>query len=150
WIWSTFEQVDNIPPTVSDGPGTFNFHDGNLNDHMPDANPYPIDPPILPTPQPFNVERLTPIHNSTAQTNSKYRDLLKQANAVWQHYQLVMTQWPVPPDGVPLQGPVPPTRPGIPPNTIPGRANPITAFANVTMETFDQTNVKQGCMNCHN
>jgi hypothetical protein len=140
WIWSTFEQVDNVPPAVSGGSGKFNFNDGT-GGPMLSFNKYPIEPLIVPTPAPFNVERVTPIHPSTADTNTTYRNLLRGAGSVWQFYQLVMTQWPL----VPLQ----PATPGTPANTFPG-TNATSAFANVTMETFDQANVKTGCMACHN
>ena len=147
WIWSTFEQVDNVPPPAPGAPGTFGFNDGTAT-AMPQSNPYPINPLILPTPAPFNVQRLVPINGSTANTNNKYRTLLKGAGAVWQFYQLVMTQWPTP-------VPADPTKPGTPNFTFPGR-NPTSAFANVTMETFDQVDqhgqpdITKGCMNCHN
>jgi len=149
WIWSTFEQVDNVPPAVSGAPGAFNFNDGT-GTPMPQSNPYPINPLILPTPAPFNVQRFSsvPIDGSTANTNNVYRNLLKgTGGSVWQFYQLVMTQWPVPPSQ--------PNLPGTPANTFPGR-NPTSAFANVTMETFDQLDqngqpdITKGCMNCHN
>jgi hypothetical protein len=140
WIWSTFEQVDNVPPAVSGGSGKFNFNDGT-GGPMLSFNKYPIEPLIVPTPAPFNVERVTPIHPSTADTNTTYRNLLRGAGSVWQFYQLVMTQWPL----VPSQ----PATPGTPANTFPG-TNATSAFANVTMETFDQANVKTGCMACHN
>jgi hypothetical protein len=146
WIWSTFEQVDNVPPPVSGAPGTFGFNDGK-GGVMPPANPYPIDPLILPTPPPFNVQRLVPINPSTANTNDAYRALLKQTGSVWQFYRLVMTQWPTVASD--------PSKPGTPAFTFPG-TNATSAFANVTMETFDQVDqngqpdVKRGCMNCHN
>lgn len=138
WIWSTFEQVDNVPPPVAGGPGKFNFNDGK-GGAMPISNPYPIDPLTLPTPAPFNVQRLTPIHPSTASTNTSYRNMLE--GSVWQFYQLVMTQWPL----VPSQ----PGTLGTPSNTFPG-TNATSAFANVTMETFDQADIRKGCMACHN
>jgi hypothetical protein len=142
WIWSSFEQVDNVPPPVSGGPGTFNFNDGT-GAKMPDTNPFPLDPPILPPPAPFNVERVAsaPINPSTVTTNGTYQQLLKNAGSVWQFYQLVMTQWPVPASR--------PDLPGTPANTFPG-INAQSAFANVTMETFDQGSITTGCMNCHN
>jgi hypothetical protein len=140
WIWSTFEQVDNVPPPIAGGPGKFNFNDGT-GAAMPNSNPYPIDPLILPTPAPFNVQRVTPIHPSTTNTNTAYRNMLQGAGSVWQFYQLVMTQWPLDPSQ--------PATPGTPANTFPGM-NATSAFANVTMETFDQTSIRTGCMNCHN
>ena len=138
WIWTTFEQVDNVPPAVGGGPGTFNFNDGK-GGAMPFANPYPIDPLLLPTPAPFNVQRVTPIHASTANTNTAYRNMLERS--VWQFYQLVMTQWPLDVSQ--------PGKPGVPANTFPG-TGATSAFANVTMETFDQSKIQTGCMNCHN
>ena len=139
WIWSSFEHVDNVPPAVPDGPGTFNFHDGT-GAVMPMRNPYPINPPILPTPAPFNVERLKPIHGNTQSTNTAYRNLLKAAGSKWQFYQLVVTQWPVPASQ--------PSQPGDPAHTFPG-TGATTAYANVTMESFDQRDIRTGCMNCH-
>jgi hypothetical protein len=68
---------------------------------------------------------------------------------VWQFYQLVMTQWPVPPQGVPPEGPVPASQPGSPNFTFPG-TGATTAFANTTLETWDQNTIFKGCMNCHN
>jgi len=132
WIWSTFEQIDNVPP----GSG-MNFNDGS-GTPMPTANPYTVDPLPLPTPKPYNVTRVRPIHDSTRKTNTAYQSLL--ANTPWRYYQLVMTQWPLVPNS--------PATFATPQNTFPGN-NATTAFANTTMETFDQTTVFTGCMGCH-
>jgi hypothetical protein len=137
WIWTTFEQVDNVPPVVTGGPGTFNFNDGTANP-MPSKNPYKIDPLSIPTPAPYNVSRIKPVHSTTQATNTTYQTLL--AGTPWQFYQLVMTQWPLMPSS--------PSTPGTPQNTFPG-TGATTAFANTTMETFDQSSVFSGCMGCH-
>jgi hypothetical protein len=140
WIWTTFEQVDNIPQTGAQSP--FAFNDGTAAP-MP-TPPGPIGfPPPTPTPTPvFNVRRVMPIHPSTQGTNSKYQAALaSQGTGVWQFYQLVMTQWPVVPNS--------PSTPGTPANTFPG-TGATTSFANVAMETFDQANIGTGCMACHN
>lgn len=138
WIWSTFEQVDNIPQDGAVSP--FPFNDGT-GTPMPDDNPIGFPPPLVP-PQKFNVQRLTPINPSTAATNAKYQQALaSQGSGVWQFYKLVMTQWPTTANN--------PALPGDPTHTFPG-ANPTSAFANVTLETFDQTRIQTGCMNCHN
>jgi hypothetical protein len=142
WIWSSFEHVDNVPPGE---PGTdgFMLNNGNQSQSMPKGNPYPIDPLILPPPAPFNVVRLKQINDSTQQTNSLYRGALKKQNSIWQNYQLVMTQWPVVPNNVQGKG-------GGPKFTFPGIDGGKTSFANTTMETFDQSDVKTGgCMSCH-
>jgi hypothetical protein len=138
WIWSTFEQVDTVPPKQNDGPNTFGFNDGK-GTPMPPANPFVLNPLALPTPPPFNITRTFPIHASTQATNLAYRNALK--GTPWQFYQLVMTQWPIPA-----------SQPGIngaPGNTFPGRGA-TTAFSNTTLETFDQGSISTGCMACHN
>jgi hypothetical protein len=145
WIWATFEQVDNVPPLQTDttgafGPGTSNFNDGTVT-AMPKRNPYPLDRVLsAPTAAAFNVKRLKPIHSSTQTTNAAYRAALH--GTVWENYQLVATQWPLIPNS--------PSTPGTTDNTFPGKSpNDVTAFSNVTLETFDQTAVATGCMNCH-
>ena len=152
WIWSTFEQVDNVPPAEPGSTGKFAFNDGTST-AMPGKNPLTLSP-LAPQPvKPFNVTRSasTPIHPKTTTTNSKYRNLL--AGTVWANYQLVMTQWPT------GQGnqPVPTSQGGDVGHTCPGvgavgqtcPSGAASAFANVTMETFDQTRVQFGCMSCH-
>jgi hypothetical protein len=142
WIWSTFEQIDNVPPPAAGAPGNFNLNDGT-GTAMPGANPIPLNPLPSPMPTPFNVTRVQPITSSTQGTNALYQQALQ--GTVWQYYKLVMTQWPTPGNA--------PTNPGTPGFTIPGTAIPNTqniAFSNMTMETFDQLKIQQGCMNCHN
>jgi hypothetical protein len=142
WIWTSFEQVDNISQTGGQAP--FAFTDGT-GTQMPSNNPIAFPPPESP-PLKFNVQRLKPIHPSTQQTNAAYRQALAQQNSVWQFYQLVMTQWPLqlnPPQ------PIPVSQQGSPNFTFPG-TGATTAFSNVTMETFDQERIRTGCMNCHN
>src|SRR6202034_160551 len=68
WIWSTFEQVDNVPPTPG-ATGAFGFNDGK-GGASPLQPPPPTDPnggfppnnwasPIV-----YNVVRLQPINNT--------------------------------------------------------------------------------------
>jgi len=146
WSWSTYEHVDNIPSSAAaDGPGKFIFHDGSSAE-MPDENPLPLVP-LAPQPaKPFNVTRSarTPIHPNTAATNTRYRALLK--DTMWANYQLVMTQWSRVPGN--QANPVAVTVTGDASTTFPG-VGAGSAFANVTMETFDQNRVQLGCMNCH-
>jgi len=143
WIWSSFEHIDNVFQTEPANRGPLTFRNASGQPPMPTTgNPIPFPPPGTPPP-PFNVERQKPIHNSTLATNAKYQTAFK--GTVWENYELVMTQWP-------LQASQP-TVPGTPPNTFPGSSFPgssDTAFANTTMETFDQNSVSFGCMACHN
>jgi hypothetical protein len=82
-----------------------------------------------------------PINQSTVATNAIWQGALKTRNSVWQFYQLTMTQWPVPGNS--------PANPGSPGFTFPGNGSATSAFANTTLETWDQTNIRTGCMNCH-
>jgi len=146
WIWSTFEQIDNIPQDGAAPPYT--YHDGTAQP-MPERNPYftatpvPCDPHPAKDPCPFNVTRVHPIAALTGDTNKIYRETLaKEGSGVSQYYQLIMTQRTKPENS---------TKDGRPDNTIPGSGTaPMTSFANVTMETFEQSEITSGCMACHN
>jgi hypothetical protein len=146
WIWSSFEQVDAVPPKWADSPGTFALNDAAAAP-MPDQNPLSLTP-LAPEPvRPYNVERAAdaPILTATELTSYGYRRLL--AGTPWQHYRLIVTQWPR------LEGnqadAIPARLDGSVENTFPG-SGAFSAFANVTMETFDQKGVQLGCMSCHN
>jgi hypothetical protein len=154
WIWSTFEQIDNVPPpsyvppTPPNPPTqTFTFNDGT-------ATPMP---PNIPTnfvwknalqapspPPPVNIQRVTPVNPSTVQTNGLWQSAFAAKNSVWQYYQLTMTQWPTPGNT--------PSNPGSPNFSVPGSGphDHGSAFANTTLETWDQSNIRSGCMACHN
>ena len=146
WIWSSFEQKDIVPPRWPDNPGAFVLHDGTQTT-MPAQNPLSLAP-VAPEPvRPFNIVRDpgAPILTDTELTNFAWQRML--AGTPWQHYRLVVTQWPR------LEGnqakPIPASVDGTPPNTFPG-TGAFSAFANVTMETFDQKRIELGCMSCHN
>ena len=146
WIWSSFEQKDTVPPAWPDSPGAFVLNDGTRGS-MVDKNPLALVP-LAPEPaKPFNVVRDAgaQILTRTELTNYAYQKLL--AGTPWQYYKLVVTQWPR------LEGeqssPIPATVDGSAPNTFPG-TGAFSAFANVTMETFDQKRIELGCMSCHN
>ena len=146
WIWSSFEQKDAVPPKWADWPGAFALNDGS-GAPMPERNPLSLVP-LAPEPvRPFNVvrDRDAPILTSTELTSFGYQHLL--TGTPWQHYRLVVTQWPR------LEGnqaaPIPASQDGSVANTFPG-LGAFSAFANVTMETFDQKGVELGCMSCHN
>jgi hypothetical protein len=96
-------------------------------------------------PPPVNIERLMPINESTKRTNKIWKDKLRDRNSVWQYYQLVVTQWPDDTDRCGNEGC------GAPDHTIPGSTKlRDSAFANTTMETWNQTDIGTGCMSCHN
>jgi hypothetical protein len=146
WIWSSFEQVETVPPKWADWPGAFVLNDAK-GAPMPEQNPLSLVP-LAPEPvRPFNVVRDAgaPILTATELTSYGYRHRL--AGSPWQYYRLIVTQWPR------LEGnqadPIPARVDGSVENTFPG-TGAFSAFANVTMETFDQKGVQLGCMSCHN
>ncbi len=148
WIWSTFEQVDVVPPARNDAPGRLALHNGK-SEPPPAENPLALVP-LAPEPvKPFNVTRsaVSPISPKTAYTNLMYER--KLSGTIWQNYQLVMTQWPRQ-EGEQSR-PIPASLNGDASHTFPGLGSASgSAFANVTMETFDQDRPQLGCMNCHN
>lgn len=167
WVWSTFEQVDNVPPDPdvspkpSPPPNGYSFNNGT--DTPPTPNGYNYKPPLTapgtptPTPSPVQVTRINPIPNtpqgqSTRDVNLYYQGLLK--GTVWQYYQLVVTQWPANPgvgQGKPFMLM---QKGGIYPQNA-GAAFPVNGAVNTTMETYFQTqNDAAGaggnsCMSCH-
>jgi hypothetical protein len=172
WIWSSFEHVDNVPggirvPPVglakpnrfgntsgSSCPGRqtvirpFTFNDGSSSRMPPHIPPGYVLNEVQATrcpPLPVNIERLTPSNESTKRTNEIWQDKLRDRNSVWQYYELVVTQWPDDTDRCGDEGC------GAPNHTIPGSAKlRDSAFANTTMETWNQTDIGNGCMSCHN
>jgi len=146
WIWSSYEQIDSVPPSRFGDPVKFTFHDGGKA-RMPDENPLSLTPLAAQPVAPFNVERpfFAKVHPKTELTNYQYQELLK--DTVWQYYGIVTTQWPRMEGNQAL--PVPATQNGDITNTFPG-AGAFSAYANVAMETFDQGRPQLGCMSCHN
>jgi hypothetical protein len=146
WIWSSFEQIDSVPPSRFGERVQFTFHDGGKSP-MPAENPLSLVP-LAPQPvTPFNVERpfFAHVHPKTELTNYQYQEMLKET--IWQYYGIVVTQWPRMEGNQAL--PVPASQNGDITNTFPG-AGAFSAFANVAMETFDQGRPQLGCMSCHN
>jgi hypothetical protein len=167
WVWSTFEQVDNVPPDPdvspkpSPPPSGYSFNNGTGN--PPTPNGFNYKPALTapgtptPTPSPVQVTRVNPIPNtptgqSTRDVNLYYQTALK--GTVWQYYQLVVTQWPASPgigQGKPFMLM---NNGGVYPQNA-GSAFPANGAVNTTMETYFQTqNDAAGaggnsCMSCH-
>lgn len=133
WIWSTYEQVDNITPIHAAVPALNNPNCG------PEACP-----PNRQTAAavPTQLSRVIPIPardpdcsqpdqalDNVVQLNADLRAALTQAGSVLANYQLINTQWPLPHS----QGTV-------------FRAAPAL-LANTTMESFSQDT--SSCMGCH-
>lgn len=115
WVWSTFEQVDNL---------TKSFYNPNCNNcpvnvPLPASDSLELSPDGKPLNAPTQVTRINPIQDSAAVAlNNRFQTLLK--GSVWSNYQLVSTQWLLFDDVAPgflansvletfLQGPNPPS-----------------------------------------
>lgn len=132
WIWSTFEQVDNVtaPPN-----GKASYFDPDAP--APDVNKSPCAgnrSPCTPRPgrtfqTPDPLTRVTPVPAETVAVNTDAQAAL--AGTFGQFYELVDTQWPTDPDdpGNPLGTPQP------------------NILANTTMESYIQPT--SSCMACH-
>jgi hypothetical protein len=169
WVWSTFEQVDNVPPDAgvtpqpTPPPNGYSFNNGTSTPVTPNGYDYrpPVQPSVQPGPQPsptplvpVQVTRVNPIPDtpqgaSTRDFNAYYRQFLK--GTVWQYYELVVTQWPFQPG---LDSFVLMQNGGVYPRDA-GAAFPVNGAVNTTMETYFQTqNDAAGsggnsCMSCH-
>ncbi len=144
WIWSTYEQVNNVPSDADVAKSSlqpqYNFFDPNCKPGQCPVNetpPRPWNPDIQPFPNGFKsqITRVTPLTDATVALNNSFRAIL--ANTVWQNYELISTQWPTDAESA-----VDPT--GVPAPTF---------LANTTLETYTQGTVPKAsssCMDCHN
>jgi len=158
WVWSTFEQVDNVPgDTAQAPPQGYSFNNGTNTPatsggyaNRPPKKAPDVQP--LDERQPVQVTRLNPIPDtpsgaSTRDINARYQQLL--SGTVWQYYQLVITQWPATPERFKTfdEG-------GIYPQDS-GGAFPAKGAINTTMETYFQSEADalgaggNSCMSCH-
>lgn len=154
WIWSSFEQVDNVQRGVGSTPTTpISFNNGTNNpatvggwanrpaSKVPVANPSPVQVTR------FNPIPNTPAGTSTQNLNAAYQQALK--GTVWQFYELVITQWPSDPANFKTI-----ENGGIYPANA-GGAFPASGCTNTTMETYFQSasdaagSGGNSCMSCH-
>ncbi len=141
WIWSSFEQVDNVARGLGATASTpISFKNGTDNPKTVDGwanRPIAKVPPLLPYDEriPVQVTRYNPIPatpegRSTQDLNKVYQKLL--AGTVWAHYQLVITQWPSTP--VPQDQFITIEQGGVYPADA-GGAFPQTGCTNTALET---------------
>ena len=145
WIWSTFEQVDN----VRRGPGlppnrTPTLRDPRCNSrYMCPVNQVPPSPFGWNSVAPYALEvpatqvvRTIEIPPFIRRLNQIWQDRLRRVapDSVWQYYELIGTQWPAEPsdfdaDQLNFGDPTP------------------TVLSNSTMETYIQPT--SSCIGCH-
>jgi cytochrome c len=135
WIWSTFEQLNNVPaPQASGHPAFYN----------PKCRDCPANRQTRPG-TPNQIIRTTPIPakdpdcSKPAQSidnilllNLNVQRALAKNNSVFRYYQLINTQWPLPPRNA---------------KTPTLFAAQPAMLANTTMESFVQPS--SSCMGCH-
>jgi hypothetical protein len=141
WVWSTFEQVDNVPDKgVPRPPLGYSFNDEkdppglNVWGFLPRDAYRPVEVHNLKSPPVTSVEtiRLNPISGEIKTLNDLVHQVTGIKGTVWENYELVETQW---------QRDFPPTIKVSNDKTAEDlygqlRATPPDAVANVTMETF--------------
>lgn len=122
-VWSTFEQVDNTTTSFFDAACT----DCEVNTQTV-PKPYNTAKELAadgtPLQKPAQVVRETPIEQYAAELNTYYQGLL--AGTVWEHYQLIASQW----------------------GTGTLSSGTPEFVANTTLETFFQKTTNT-CMGCH-
>jgi len=158
WVWSSFEQVDNVPGAPN-AKAPYSFNNGTNNPATIGgfANK-PISASLISdksqrTPVQvtrFNQIPTTPVGVSTVDINQIYQKAV--GNSWMQYYQLVITQWPTNPTVFKQY-----TKNGKYPGDC-GQPFPIDSCINTTMETYFQSpndavgaGGKGGnsCMGCH-
>jgi hypothetical protein len=158
WVWSSFEQVDNVPNDDGSFPsGRMTLNNGSRPQDPATVGGWANRPPavqLLPPEKRLKtqVTRLNPIPTTptgqgTVDINSAYRAALK--GTVWANYQLVITQWPANPAQFKIK-----QAQGVYPDDA-GGPFPVNDAVNTAMETYFQSrNDAAGaggnsCMQCH-
>lgn len=137
WVWSTFEQVNNVPGVAAKGSLSFNNPSCPtcpVNQQTLLGTPNQIVRAItIPATEP-NCADPTQAVDNVRRMNDDVRKALTAAGSVFQSYELINTQWPVPQASSTTQ-----------PETV-FNVRPL-ALGNTTMESFVQPT--STCMGCH-
>jgi len=155
-MWSTFEQIDNVPANSSDSKAVrrFTFFNADCAANQADAprscnanaTPLPtVSPPAVRAVQPVQVTRLEPIPADIQALNSYVQQLVQSQSpdSVWQFYQLINVRWPA------VAGNAAPPLGATTPLDVSHEqflSSDLQAVSNVTMETYIQ---QSDCLSCH-
>ena len=156
WIWTTFEQIDNVVADDLEFGRSLNGQHirvhSNFNNTENPTKPVNVLPPKNARPDakgnfttwdekkttnPVQLTRVVPIAPATQALNRQVQALLRKAGSVFQYYELVGAQWPVQPDFPAFPGGA-----GSAPESIlfktPGRVVPVYNV-NTTLESYFQS-----------
>jgi hypothetical protein len=133
WIWSTFEQVDNLATDQVANPGLNpSYFNPNCPTCLVNVQPVGSNPANHPT----QALRMIPIPPDKQELNREAQAALHAQNSVWQYYQLIDTQWPTNPSAPPIS-PGDTNLPQSIDNKSGGDQTPVY-LTNITMETYFQ------------
>jgi hypothetical protein len=166
WIWSTFEQVDNVPdPNVTKPPQGWSFNNGTNNPKTQGGwanRPNYKSPNLVPISQrtAVQVTRLNPIPvtppgASTVDVNKVFQQAL--AKTPWRYYELVFTQWPTSGEQASFHTQGATVSPGVTATYEKNCGNPFPLYdvTNAALETYVQSRTDafsaggNSCMQCH-
>jgi len=142
WIWSTFEQVDNLSVDNVAHPALKpSFFDPNCPICVPNQPPAQQGDSWATTP-PTQAWRAIPIPADKVALNNEAQAALGKTDSALRFYQLIDTQWPTDPSAKPTN---PATGLAGAIENKPG-GNPTPVFlTNITMETYFQVGVQPAC-----
>lgn len=142
WIWSTFEQVDNLSVNNVDHPAIKpSFFDPGCPLCVPNQAPAQEGNGWATSP-PTQVARAIPIPADKVALNNQATAALTRANSALRYYQLIDTQWPTDPSAAPTKPAA--GLPGAIENKPGGNPTPVY-LTNITMETYFQVGVQPAC-----
>jgi len=142
WIWSTFEQADNLDVDSIAHPNLApSFTDPNCA--LCAVNQQPVaDHNNVYRRVPTQAWRAIPIPDDKQDLNAQVSAAMRRAGSIWQYYRLIDTQWPTSPSTPP--SPWNGGLPGAITNKSGGKPTP-TFLTNITMETYFQSGNQSEC-----
>jgi len=154
FIWTTFEQVDNVPDGGATPPGGYSFNNPACTGdactpnvarvqcdatHTP-PNCTPLDQPVQATRVNATPQDMQALNTAVQQTFAQKT----QGQSVFQYYKLVNVLWSKTPNAPNDPGPGPNVK--VPLSYGPFVSDQSVIVANTTMETYVQTD---NCNDCH-
>jgi hypothetical protein len=144
WIWSTFEQVDNLAvDSVAHPKLKPSFFDPSCAICAANQKPAQTGNTWAKTPN-TQIVRSIPIPPDKETLNREAEAALATAGSPLQYYQLIDTQWPTDPSAAPTAWNA--GLPGAVENKPGGNPTPVF-LTNVTMETYFQGPTSTACQN---